>query len=165
MTTEYDDVYEDAEDFDTQAPAQGKDLVKDLRKQLAEKAKTEKALADELAALRKQSRDSSISGFLNDAGISPKVAKLIPSDVEPTQEAVSQWLEEYGDVFGVQKTEQEVTPPSEPDPAVVGQMRAMQAVAESGSAPGGPSNVTVDDLASAESKDALLALIKRSTGG
>lgn len=60
----------------------------------------------ELTSLRPQVRLTSVREVLSDLKVNPKVAKLIPSDVEVTKDAVSAWLDEYGDVLGIQKQEQ-----------------------------------------------------------
>lgn len=65
----------------------------------AEKAKN-KDLTERLSKLEGAQRQSAVQSVITAKGLSPKVAKLIPSDVEPTEDAVTAWLEEYGDVFG-----------------------------------------------------------------
>lgn len=97
---EYDDVFDDDDGVQ-----QGSNLVRDLRKQLREKSKNEKTLNDQLAAAQGQLRENAVSTVLKDKGVSPKVAKLIPSDVDPTPEAVEKWLGEFGDVFNIKRDE------------------------------------------------------------
>jgi len=94
----YDDNYED-QDNDSQ-------LVKDLRKQLRDKAKALNELQTKVENFETQSRASSIADVLKAKGLPEKVARLLPKDVEATEEGVGKWLEEYGDVFGVAPAEQ-----------------------------------------------------------
>lgn len=76
-----------------------------LRKQLEETLARLKTLEDENSALKTQTRQAKISGLLTEKKLPAKVAKLIPADLEPTTEAVDKWLDEYGDVFNIQKDE------------------------------------------------------------
>lgn len=68
--------------------------AKELEKQLAEAQEQIKNLTGKV-------RGTSISEVLQAKGVNPKVAKLIPSDVEATDEAVTKWLDEFGDVFNI----------------------------------------------------------------
>lgn len=136
-------------------------LVKSLRDALKEKTKAEKALETQLTSLTARVRAQDVGAVLKEAGVNEKVAALIPTDVEPTAEAVGKWLEEYKDVFGIKA---EDTTPSEPDPDVVSQMTAMNNVAQSGQAPGGPANVTLQDVQSAGTLEELRALIAKAGG-
>jgi hypothetical protein len=91
-------------------------LVKRLREEIKTRdtrlAELDGTLAEqkkELTSLRPQVRLTSVREVLSDLKVNPKVAKLIPSDVEVTKDAVSAWLDEYGDVLGIQKQEQTAT--------------------------------------------------------
>lgn len=72
-------------------------LVKQLRKQLQEKDKVIKGLETKVESTRSET----IANALKDAGVSEKVAKYIPEDLDATKDSVLKWLEEEGDVFGV----------------------------------------------------------------
>lgn len=74
-----------------------------LRKQLEQALAELKTLKEANGTLKEQARRTSVSTVLKDKGYNIKVAKLIPTDVEPTAEAVQKWLDEYGDVFNVQQ--------------------------------------------------------------
>lgn len=154
---------EDDQDFSSGG---GNNLVKDLRNQLKAKAKAEKELTERLNSLQKQVREKSIGDVLKTSGVNEKVARLIPGDIEPTYEAVGAWLEEYKDVFGIRQetAPNEAPAPVEPDPDVVSQMTAMQQIAGSGQALGGPSQVTQADIDSAGSYEELMTLIARAKG-
>ena len=56
-------------------------------------------LKKELSSLSKTVRTSTVATVLKEKGLDPKVADLIPSDVEPTVDAVGKWLEQYGALF------------------------------------------------------------------
>lgn len=102
-------------------------LVKRLRAEIKERDKTlsekDATLAErekELSNLRPQVRLTTVRDVLGDLKVNPKVAKLIPSDVEPTKEAVSAWLGEYGDVLGIKREETTEAPPAETPAEQVG---------------------------------------------
>lgn len=83
-------------------------LVKQLRAQLKEAQKTKGELEKEIGMLRPQVRATSLKSVLSEIGVNPKIAALLPSDVEPTKEAVSEWLKEYGELFNVKGEASEV---------------------------------------------------------
>lgn len=141
-----------------------RNLVKDLRNQLKAKAQAEKTAQEELDKLRSQVRRQSMTDVLKTSGVNEKVANLIPATVEPTAEAVGEWLKEYGELFGAPKGTDEAPAQTEPDPQMVGQMQAMQQVANTGQAPGGPSEVTQTDIQGANSMEELMALINKAKG-
>lgn len=81
------------------------ELVKDLRKQLREQAKAYKALEGEVQSFKAEKRVTTVADALQKKGVNPKVAKLIPDTVEPTEEAVGKWLDEWADALNIQRTE------------------------------------------------------------
>lgn len=84
----------DTEDFEQDTP-----LVKDLRKQLRDAHAANKKLEGEIDGFRSKFRQQSVTDVLKAKGVNPKIAKLIPEDIED-EDAVVEWLKEYGDVFG-----------------------------------------------------------------
>ena len=139
---------------------QGTELVKDLRKQLREKASSEKELAEKLAKLENQLRTETVSKVLEGRGVPAKVAALIPSNVEATADGVGKWLDEYGDVFNIPKSEVQATE-TVVDKEQVEAMKTMQEVSHNAEPAkvGGP--VTEKDLMDATDLEALRALIAR----
>ena len=93
------------DDFEEQHSGDGPaDLRKAHRAATRKLKEMEKALAErdeQLKSLSKQVRGSSISEVLQAKGVNPKVAKLIPDDVEPNAESVTKWLDEWADVFNI----------------------------------------------------------------
>ena len=115
MATNYDE--DDVLDFED-GP---QDVVKQLRKVNRTLEKRLKELEQEATTLKTQTRQRTVKDVLSTKGINPKVAALIPQDIEPTEEAVSNWLNEWGDVFGV-KTE-EAAEPAPVNPGLQAQKR------------------------------------------
>ena len=48
------------------------------------------------------------------SGVNQKIASFIPQDIDPTEESVSKWLENYSDVFGVEVQQNQATPNVDP---------------------------------------------------
>jgi dTDP-4-amino-4,6-dideoxygalactose transaminase len=96
MATNYDEDDDFDEDFEPQ------DVVKQLRKVNRTLEKRLKELETEATTLKSQTRQRTVKDVLTAKGVNPKVAAFIPQDIDITEEAVTNWLNEYGDVFGVQ---------------------------------------------------------------
>lgn len=88
---------DDEEDFELDS----NDAFSQLRKANKQKDKQLKEIQSELAELRKEKRDRTIKETLTARGVNPKIASFIPQDIDLTEESLSKWLEENGEVFGV----------------------------------------------------------------
>ena len=108
---EYDD---EDDDFETEST----DVVKQLRKVNRTLEKRLKELEAEANSLKTQTRQRTVKDVLTAKNVNPKIAAFIPQDIEG-EEAITTWLHEYGDVFGIQQ-EQEAAPES---PDVTAQKR------------------------------------------
>ena len=94
---EYDD-----EDDDTTT-----DVVGQLRKVNRALEKRAKELEQELSGLRTQTRQRTVKDVLQAKGLNPKIAAFIPQDIDSSEEAITTWVNEYGDVFGIQTQSEE----------------------------------------------------------
>ena len=90
---EYEDEYEEQDN----GPAE-------LRKALKKAQKEREAIEAELNQMRSEMRSRSVKDVLASKGVSDKLAKLIPGDVN-TPEQIDAWLNEYSDVFGIKQPE------------------------------------------------------------
>ena len=125
MSNNYQD-WDDEEDFEeTPKPQSDSDLVRQLRKQLKSKEAELKKFESEIGELRGAQRTNLIQSVLSEKGVSPKVAKFIPNDIETTPEALEAWINENADVFGFQVKRQEQ--PSQQDLAALRQMDSITA--------------------------------------
>jgi hypothetical protein len=88
-------MFENYEDDQDNTP-----LVKQLRAAVEKANSALKAKDEELNKLSSQVKTQSVREILRDLKVNPKVANLIPSDLEPTADAVGKWVKEYEDVFG-----------------------------------------------------------------
>ena len=92
--------YEDDDDFfEEEDQTSG---LQNLRKADRAKSKRIKELETELESLRNFQRQSVVSSVLNERGVNPKIATFIPSDIADDPESIGRWLEENGEIFGVQ---------------------------------------------------------------
>lgn len=124
--------YEDEDDDFTQESGQNNDLVKQLRKAAKQKDKELQELKAQFENLNKAQRERAIKDALESRGVNSKIAKFIPSDIDPTEESLSKWLDENGDVFGFQATES-----NQPvvDPATAAAYQKMNTATEQGLTP------------------------------
>jgi len=145
--------YEDDDIFDIEDDYDSDNGVKNLRK--AERAKTKriKELEGELESLRKFQRDSVVSSVLTSKGVNPKIAAFIPSDIDSDSEAITAWLEDYGDVFGI--TVEEEAPQQVADTTVLRQINAVTNAAQAIEDP----NDVYARLNNAESAEEIINMI------
>jgi hypothetical protein len=149
--------YEDDED-DTTTSDNGNDLVKQLRKAAKQKDKELAELRAQFEGVSKAQRERNIKDVLESRGVNSKIAKFIPSDLDPTEESLSKWLDENGDVFGFQATES-----NQPvvDPATAAAYKRMNNVTEQGLTPDSHDDI-MRKLMSANSKEELDEVIRQS---
>ena len=101
MATNYE--YDDEDDFTDESG----DVVKQLRKVNRTLEKRLKELETESITLKTQTRQRIVKDVLTQKGINPKVAAFIPQDLDSSEEAITNWINEYGDVFGVNNNAEE----------------------------------------------------------
>ena len=124
MATNY---YDDEEDDDTTT-----DVVGQLRKVNRALEKRAKELEQELSGLKTQTRQRTVKDVLQAKGLNPKIAAFIPQDIDSSEEEIIKWVNEYGDVFGIQTSSEEK--PAEKSPEVKAQARINNLIS-TGSAP------------------------------
>jgi hypothetical protein len=148
--------YED-DDFDTDSS--GNDLVKQLRKQLKAKEKELSEKDSALNNLSKTQRERAIKDALASRGVNSKIAAFIPQDIDPTEESVSKWLEDYADVFGYESNQTQATP--NVNPADAAAYKRMTNTVETGVSPEHNDNI-MQKLMNANSKEELDEVIRLS---
>ena len=148
--------YEDDDDFDTNDSSN--DLVKQLRKASKQKDKELNELRSQFESLSKGQRDRSIKDALASRGINPKIASFIPQDIDPTEESVSKWLEDYADVFGIEVSQ---TQTPNVNPADAAAYKRMTNSADSGASPEHNGDI-MQKLMNANSKEELDDVIRLS---
>ena len=148
--------YED-DDFDTDSS--GNDLVKQLRKQLKAKEKELSEKDSALNNLSKTQRERVIKDALASRGVNSKIAAFIPQDIDPTEESVSKWLEDYADVFGYESNQTQATP--NVNPADAAAYKRMTNTVETGVSPEHNDNI-MQKLMNANSREELDDVIRMS---
>ena len=149
--------YEDDDDDITTSDVNN-DLVKQLRKANKQKEKELAELKAQFEHLNKAQRERAIKDVLESRGVNSKIAKFIPTDLDPTEESLSKWLEDNGDVFGFQVAES-----NQPvvDPAQAAAYKKMNSVTEQGLTPDSHDDI-MRKLLSANSKEELDEVIRQS---
>ena len=147
--------YEDDDDFTEDS---SNDLVKQLRKASKQKDKELNELRAQFESLSKGQRERAIKDALAARGVNSKIASFIPQDIDPTEESVSKWLEDYADVFGIE-TSQTQTP--NVNPADAAAYKRMTNSADSGASPEHNGDI-MQKLMNANSKEELDDVIRLS---
>ena len=147
--------YED-DDFDTEDTSN--DLVKQLRKATKQKDKELSELKAQFENLNKAQRERAIKDALESRGVNSKIASFIPQDIDPTEESVSKWLEDYADVFGIEVSQNQ-TPNVNPNDAAA--YKRMTNSADSGVSPEHNGDI-MQRLMNANSKEELDEVIRMS---
>ena len=148
--------YEDDDDF-TQDDSSN-DLVKQLRKASKQKDKELQELRSQFESLSKGQRERAIKDALAARGVNGKIAAFIPQDIDPTEESVSKWLEDYADVFGIEVSQ---TQTPNVNPADAAAYKRMTNSADSGASPEHNGDI-MQKLMNANSKEELDEVIRMS---
>jgi len=147
--------YEDEDDDFT--PESNNDLVKQLRKANKQKEKELAELKAQFEGLSKSQRERTIKDVLEARGVNKKIASFIPSDIDPTEESLSKWLNEYGDVFGVStEPEQSVV-----DPAQAAAYKKMNNAVDTGLTPDASDDI-MKKILNTNSKEELNEVLRQS---
>jgi len=150
--------YEDEDDDITTESNSSNDLVKQLRKAAKAKDKELAELRAQFEGLSKAQRERSIKDALERRGVNQKIASFIPQDIDPTEESVSKWLEDYSDVFGIDLGQNQST---NVDPADIAAYKKMTGTADAAQSPERGADV-MSRLMNATSKEELDQIIAQS---
>ena len=123
--------YEDEDDDITTDTSN--DLVKQLRKAAKQKDKELQELRSQFENLSKGQRERAIKDLLASRGVNSKIASFIPQDIDPTEESLSKWLDDNGDLFGIESGQTQATPNVDPSQAAA--YKRMTNTADSGASP------------------------------
>jgi hypothetical protein len=149
--------YEDEDDDYTNDSSN--DLVKQLRKASKQKDKELQELRAQFDSLSKGQRERAIKDLLASRGVNSKIASFIPQDIDPTEESLSKWLDDNGDVFGIESGQTQATP--NVDPAQAAAYKRMTNSADSGASPEHNGDI-MQKLMNANSKEELDEVIRLS---
>ena len=141
--SEYDALFDEEND--------SADLPKKLRAKIKELQKERDEYAEKFAAYEKKERTASLQTTLHSKGFNPKIAAFVPEEATATPEALDEWLNEFGDVFGGQPQAQQA------QPAQAAEINRM-AAAEMGASQAPPADI-MTRIDSAENMDELMAVL------
>jgi len=103
MSNNYWDDEDDELDTETEAPMDGSDLLKKLRKAKRADEKRIKDLTEQLETLSKGQRERIVKETLEKKGVNPKAIRLVLKDLDDVnEESVNNWLDENADLFGLE---------------------------------------------------------------
>lgn len=104
MSNNYWDDEDDDLDTETETQMDGSDLLKKLRKAKRADEKRIKELTEQLEGFSKAQRESTVKSVLEKKGVNQKAARLVLKDLDGdfSEEAVSNWLDENADLFGIE---------------------------------------------------------------
>jgi hypothetical protein len=161
MSNNYQEWDDDEDDMELEDSRQrhnsDSDLLKQLRKELKTKTKILSEMETQLSSIKSEQRQNVIKSVLESKGVTPKIAKFIPADVEASPEALDNWIADNADVFGL--TVQ--TPANaQPDLAALRQIDAVTANAQS---PAGMDDLYLR-LQNAESAEEITGIIFQQGG-
>ena len=149
--------YEDEDDDITTDSSN--DLVKQLRKAAKQKDKELQELRSQFENLSKGQRERAIKDLLASRGVNSKIASFIPQDIDPTEESLSKWLDDNGEVFGIESGQTQATP--NVDPAQAAAYKRMTNTADSGASPEHNADI-MQKLMNANTKEELDEVIRLS---
>ena len=109
-------------DIEDEDDYSGTDLVKKLRKQVDQLSKHLKERDNMIEEFQTYSHESEIGEILEAFGLNPRIATFIPSDIDADPDAVAEWLEEYGDAFGISAVDESESYEEDPDAQAYEQM-------------------------------------------
>ena len=151
--------YEYEDDDDDFTNDSSNDLVKQLRKAAKQKDKELQELRSQFENLSKGQRERAIKDVLATRGVNSKIASFIPQDIDPTEESLSKWLDDYADVFGFESSQPQATP--NVDPAQAAAYKRMTNTADSGSSPEHNADI-MQKLLNTNSREELDEVIRMS---
>jgi len=156
----FDDDFDLDDDGDLyEEPAQSTALVRKLRRELNAAKKMIREKDSALSSLMSDARTRTIKDVLSSSGANPKIAAFVPADIEPSEQAVSAWLKEYGDVFGFSPAQDtDDRPNGSVNTDTVGRMNAAEAFGSPVEVAGDLENMILN----ASSREELQALLRNA---
>ena len=155
---EWDDEDDDLElENSRQRQSSDSDLLKQLRKELKTKTKILSEMETQLSSIKSEQRQNVIKSVLESKGVTPKIAKFIPADIDASPEALDNWIQENADVFGLT-----VQSPSEVQPDLAA-LRQIDSVTANAQSPAGMDDLYLR-LQNAESAEDITNIIFQQGG-
>jgi hypothetical protein len=110
-----------------------------------------------MGELSKAQRERAIKDVLEARGVNKKIASFIPQDLDPTEESLSKWLDDNGDVFGLNAESNQ----NNVDPAAAAAYQKMNQTVNQGLTPDATDDI-MKRLLSAETPEQLQEVMRQS---
>lgn len=153
-------------DTEGESGAESKPTGKDLRSQLTAVLAERKQLAAELATYRERDRARTVADLVTKHSIPALAQNLLLKeigDADPTDEAVTKFVESYGELWGAKAAEASTTPEQQAATA------AVQALTEHAGPPQmanlGDEDAYRSQFAEAKTRDDVMRMVAEATGG
>jgi hypothetical protein len=146
---------EDDDDLDTnESGLDGSDLLKKLRKAKRADEKRIKELTEQLEGFSKTQREETVKSILAQKGVNQKAARLVLKDLDGdfSEEAVSNWLDENADLFGIEASKR-------PDSQNLATLRQQDAMTQGAFTPDRAQDIE-QRMNNASSMEELMALMQ-----
>ena len=148
---------EEDDDLDTEVSGDGSDLIKKLRKAKRADEKRIKELTEQLETYTKAQRENTVKSVLEKKGVNPKAARLILKEIDDVnEEAVSNWLDDNADLFGIKVDAQDAP---KVDTNNLAALRQQDSVTQGAVTPERADELAMK-LDNAQSADELLAFLR-----
>jgi hypothetical protein len=157
MSNNYWEDEDDEEDTIEEAPMDGSDLLKKLRKAKRADEKRIKELTDQLEGFSKAQREEIVKSTLEKKGVNQKAARLIMKDLEDINEdSVSNWLNDNADLFGLSQAPEDSSVMSQEDRAA---LRNQDALTQNAVSPDRANDLEYR-MSQATSEEDILAILR-----
>ena len=157
MSNNYWEDEDDEEDTIEEAPMDGSDLLKKLRKAKRADEKRIKELTDQLEGYSKAQREAIVKSTLEKKGVNQKAARLIMKDLEDINEdSVSNWLNDNADLFGLSQAPEDSSIISQEDRAA---LRNQDALTQNAVSPDRANDIEYR-MSQATSEEDILAILR-----
>ena len=157
MSNNYWDDEDDDLDTIEEAPLDGSDLLKKLRKAKRADEKRIKELTEQLEGFSKAQREAIVKSTLEKKGVNQKAARLVMKDLEDiSEDSVSNWLNDNADLFGLSQAPEESSIMSQEDRAA---LRNQDALTQNAVSPDRANDIEYR-MSQATSEEDILAILR-----
>jgi hypothetical protein len=157
MSNNYWEDEDDELDTIDEAPMDGSDLLKKLRKAKRADEKRIKELTDQLEGFSKAQREAIVKSTLEKKGVNQKAARLVMKDLDDiNEESVSNWLNDNADLFGLSQAPEDSSVMSQEDRAA---LRNQDALTQNAVSPDRANDLEYR-MSQATSEEDILAILR-----
>ena len=157
MSNNYWEDEDDELDTIDEAPMDGSDLLKKLRKAKRADEKRIKELTEQLEGFSKAQREAIVKSTLEKKGVNQKAARLVMKDLDDiSEDSVSNWLNDNADLFGLSQAPEESSVMSQEDRAA---LRNQDALTQNAVSPDRANDVEYR-MSQATSEEDILAILR-----